>query len=75
MTSEQIARINALARRKREEGLCGDELAELQALRAQYLREFRANLRAQLDQVYVQQEDGSYQKLTRKDHPDKENDP
>ena len=73
MTKEDIARINALAAIKREGTLSAEELEELTALRKQYIQEFRGNLQSQLDRVYIQQEDGSYQKLTKRDDPGKEN--
>ncbi len=73
MTKEFIARINALAAMKREGTLSAEELEELTALRKQYIQEFRGNLQSQLDRVYIQQEDGSYQKLTKRDDPGKEN--
>ncbi|MBQ8136019.1 MAG: DUF896 domain-containing protein [Clostridia bacterium] len=65
----QIERINALARKQKTEGLTEEEKREQQALRQQYLKEFRENLRQTLDRVYIQQEDGSYSKLQRKFSP------
>lgn len=73
MTSEQIARINALAARKRDSVITREEMEELSQLRQQYILEFRGNLKSQLDSVYIQQEDGSYRKLEKKDEPGKEN--
>lgn len=73
MTSEQIARINALAARKRDSVITPEEMEELSQLRQQYILEFRGNLKSQLDSVYIQQEDGSYRKLEKKDEPGKEN--
>lgn len=73
MTKEQIARINVLAKKKREEGLTPEEQEEQTLLREQYISEFRANLKSQLDSIYVEQEDGTYQKLTQKDECSKEN--
>ena len=66
MEREKIDRINALAKKKKEQGLTEEETAELAALRAQYLSEMRESVRATLDRVYLEQEDGSYQKLRRK---------
>ena len=66
MEQEKIERINALARKKKEEGLTDLEAAEQAELRQQYLREMRESVRATLDRVYLEQEDGSYQKLRRK---------
>ena len=66
MDKAQIDRINELARKKKTVGLTADELQEQEALRKQYIREFRESVRATLDQVYVEQEDGSYKKLEQK---------
>ena len=66
MEKEQIERINELARKKKAEGLTKEELAEQAALRAQYLKEFRANMEATLQAVRVEQEDGTYKPLEKK---------
>ena len=66
MEKEQIERINELARKKKAEGLTEEELAEQAALRAQYLKEFRANMEATLQAVRVEQEDGTYKPLEKK---------
>ena len=71
MEKEKIERINALARKKKEQGLNEEELAEQAALRAEYIKEFRAQFGAVLENTVVQYPDGS-----RKSLPDikKEND-
>lgn len=69
MDAKQVERINALARKQKAEGLTEEEKREQKALREQYLREWRENLKATLDRVYIQQEDGSYAKLQRKFMP------
>jgi len=74
MEKKQIERINALARKQKQEGLTEEEKLEQHALRQQYLKEFRENLRQTLDRVYIQQEDGSYSKLQRKFNPGKDPD-
>ena len=66
MEKSQIDRINELARKRKTVGLTPEELSEHEALRKQYIYEFRENLRSTLDQVYMQQEDGSYKKLEQK---------
>lgn len=66
MEKHQIDRINELARKKKTVGLTQDELKEQEALRKQYILEFREGMRATLDQVYIEQEDGSYKKLEQK---------
>ena len=67
MEKEQIERINELARKKKSVGLTAAEAEEQAALRAQYLREFRANMEATLQAVRVEQEDGTYKPLVKKD--------
>ena len=67
MDKAQIERINELARNKKAEGLNEEELAEQAALRAQYLKEFRANMEATLQAVRVEQEDGTYKPLVKKE--------
>ncbi len=49
ITPEMIARINALARKKRTVGLSPQEQQEQSALRAQYIQAIRAQVKAQLD--------------------------
>lgn len=66
MEHEQIERINELARKKKTIGLTEAEALEQAQLRAQYLREFRANMEATLKAVRVEQADGSYKPLVRK---------
>ena len=67
MEHEQIERINELARKKKTVGLTEAEALEQAQLRAQYLREFRANMEATLQAVRVEQADGSYKPLVKKD--------
>ena len=66
MDHKDIERINALARKKKAEGLTEEETREQAALRAQYLAEFRANLQDTLSRVRVEQADGTYKPLQRK---------
>ena len=66
MEKEKIERINELARKKKTVGLTVEELEEQAVLLRQYLDEFRESVRGTLDQVYIQQEDGSYKKLEKK---------
>ena len=67
MEKEQIERINELARKKKSVGLTAAEAEEQAALRAQSLREFRANMEATLQAVRVEQEDGTYKPLVKKE--------
>lgn len=66
MTEEKIARINELAKKKREQGLTEAELLEQQELRKEYIQSVRRNLEAQLGTIVVQEEDGSKHKLEKK---------
>ena len=67
MDHAQIERINELARKKKTVGLTAQELEEQAALRAQYLKEFRANMEDTLSRVRVEQADGTYKPLVKKD--------
>lgn len=69
MEKAQVDRINELARKKKTVGLTPDEVKEHEALRRQYIDEFKENLRLTLDSVYMEQEDGSYKKLEQKKKP------
>lgn len=59
MNSEKINRINELARKAKSEGLTEEEKLEQQKLRQEYIANIRMNLRAQLDNIDVQEADGS----------------
>ena len=63
MEKEKIERINTLARKSKNEGLTAEELAEQKLLRAEYIKEFRAQFAQTLDRTVVQYPDGSRQKL------------
>lgn len=69
MEKAQVDRINELARKKKTVGLTPEEVKEQEALRRQYIDEFKANLKLTLDSVYMEQEDGSYKKLEQKKKP------
>lgn len=64
MERAKIDRINELARKSKQQELTAEEKAEQQKLREEYRAEFRANLMGQLDNVYIQEADGSKRKLT-----------
>lgn len=51
ITNEQIARINELAAKKKAGTINEEELAEQAKLRKLYIESFRANLKAQLDNI------------------------
>ena len=63
MTDEKIARINALAKKAKAEGLTDAEKKEQQALRAEYIADFRSSLKSQLDNTVVINPDGTSYKL------------
>ena len=50
---EKIARINALARKAKAEGLTDEEHEEQARLRRDYIDSVKANLKSQLDSLYV----------------------
>lgn len=56
VTKEQIARINELAKKKAE-GLTAEEQAEQKVLYRAYIDAFKANLRAQLENIEIIDED------------------
>ena len=66
MTEEKIARINALAKKAKTEGLTEAEQAEQQALRQEYIESFRRNLKSQLDNTVVLNPDGTAYHLKQK---------
>ena len=66
MDAESIARINALAKKKREKGLTPEETAEQQRLRAQYLEEFRRGMEQTLQNVRIKEPDGTLTPLVKK---------
>ncbi len=63
MNEDQIRRINELYRKSKTEGLTSAERAEQAALREAYILTIRANLRAQLDNIDIQEKDGSVTNL------------
>lgn len=67
MNQEKIARINELAHKsKTAEGLTAAEKAEQQALRQEYLEDFRRSFRNQLEHTSIQRPDGTIEKLHQK---------
>lgn len=60
---EKIKRINELYHKSQEEGLTEEEKAEQAALRAEYIANIRANLRGQLDNISIKEQDGSIRNL------------
>ena len=66
MTEEKIQRINELYHKAQGEGLTEAEKEEQQALRKQFIEDFKRNLRGQLDNISVQEADGSVTNLGEK---------
>lgn len=62
MNQTSIDRINELARK----GLSAEEKAEQRKLRNEYIANIRMNLRAQLDNIDIQEQDGSITNLGEK---------
>ena len=54
-----IKRINELYHKSQNEGLTEEELEEQKTLRAEYVANIRANLKAQLDNIDIVEKDGS----------------
>lgn len=64
--NEVIARINALAKKAKEEGLTEAELTERDKLRRIYIDSVKANLVGQLENTYIVRPDGTKEKVTKK---------
>lgn len=63
ITEEMIARINELYHKSKNEGLSDLEKEEQAKLRREYVDSFKRNLRAQLDNIDIKNEDGSITNL------------
>lgn len=61
---KRIERINALAKKAREEGLTEAEKTEQQQLRQEYLADFRKSFRRQLENTDIKYDDGETVPLT-----------
>ncbi len=66
MTEERIKRINELYHKAKSEGLTDAEKQEQQILRKEFIDSFRRNLRGQLDNISIQEADGSITNLGEK---------
>ena len=66
MEQEKIARINALARKAKAEGLTPEEIAERDVLRKEYIADVKRSLVGQLENTTIVRPDGSRQKVTKK---------
>ena len=63
MDQKTIDRINELARKAKTVGLTQEEKDEQKKLRTEYISVIRMNLRAQLDNIDIQEKDGSITNL------------
>ena len=63
---EVIARINALAKKAKAEGLTEEETAERNQLRRIYIDNVKASLVGQLENTYIVDPDGTKHKLQHK---------
>ncbi len=64
--NEKIARINALYKKSQAEGLTEEERKEQALLRSEYAASVRDNLRSQLNNINIQNDDGSIENLGEK---------
>ena len=67
MENSKLQRINELARIKKERELTAEETAERDALRKEYIDEWRKGAIEVLENTYIQTPDGKKHKLQRKD--------
>ena len=63
---KKIARINELYHKAKAEGLTEEEKKEQASLRSEYIANIRANLRGQLNNIDIQEKDGSITNLGEK---------
>ena len=66
MEQKKLDRINELARLAKERALTAEELAERDALRKEYIEEWRKSTIAVLENTYIQTPDGKKHKLQKK---------
>ncbi len=60
---EKIKRINELYHKSKAEGLTAEEKEEQASLRAEYIANIRQNLKGQLDNISIQEQDGTITNL------------
>lgn len=66
MDENKIKRINELYHKSKAEGLTDVEKKEQQLLRQEYIASVRENLRGQLNNISIQEKDGSVTDLGKK---------
>ena len=68
MEQKSLMRINELAKLAKQRALTEEEAREREALRKEYLKDFREAFRQQLENTYVEYPDGSREKLIAEGH-------
>lgn len=63
---EKIKRINELYHKSKSVGLTEEEKAEQRSLRKEFIASIRANVKSQLDNISIEQEDGTVENLGEK---------
>lgn len=66
MLEERITRINELYRKSKAEGLTEAEKKEQADLRREYIENIRGNLRGQLNNISIKNDDGTIENLGEK---------
>ena len=66
MYEKKIARINELYHKSKAEGLTEKEKKEQQILRREYIEAFKMSLRGQLNNISIQEKDGTITNLGEK---------
>jgi len=66
MNQERIDRINALYHKAKEEGLTAEEKVEQEKLRKEYIADIRKSLRGTLNNISIQEADGTVTELRKK---------
>lgn len=66
MNQEKIDRINTLYHKSQAVGLTEEEKQEQAALRKEYIAAIRKNMRSSLNQISIQEKDGSITDLGKK---------
>lgn len=67
MNQEKIDRINELYHKSKAEGLTAAEKEEQAMLRKEYIANIRANMRGTLNNISIQNEDGTITELSKFD--------
>jgi len=73
MTENKIARINELYKKSKAEGLTDEEKKEQEILRKEFVANVRNNLKVQLDNIDMVNEDGTIENLGEKYAENKKN--